>query len=49
MNQTDKQIQTDPRCTLLENQKFGPFVKLGNGDIVTIGTADFLYEERSKR
>lgn len=36
MNQTDKQIQTDPRCTLLENQKFGPFVKLGNGDILTI-------------
>jgi sialidase-1 len=36
MNSTDKEFWTDPRCTVLESEKFGPFIKLSNEDILTV-------------
>ncbi|MCZ6679941.1 MAG: sialidase family protein [Candidatus Poribacteria bacterium] len=42
MSGTEKELWTDPRCTLLTNQKFGPFVKLGAGDILTVEGAATL-------
>jgi sialidase-1 len=30
-------VRTDPRCALGDTDRLGPFVKVGNGDILTVG------------
>ena len=36
MSDPDKQCATDPRCTLLDSDKLGPFVELDDGRILTV-------------
>ena len=36
MSRTGKMLKADPRCTVLESDKFGPFVKLSDGSILTV-------------
>ena len=36
MSRTDKRFTTDRRCTVLDHDRFGPFVKLGDGRIMTV-------------
>ena len=36
MNDAKKQHTIDPRCTLLESDKLGPFVTLDDGRILTV-------------
>lgn len=36
MRETDQNLWTDPRCTTLSSERFGPFIKLGDGKILTI-------------
>jgi len=45
MSEARKRVWTDPRCTLLEGDKYGPFVKLGNGSILTVGDNATLVSE----
>ena len=36
MHETDQDLWTDSRCSLLSSERFGPFIKLGDGKILTI-------------
>ena len=36
MRETDQDLWTDPRCTTLSSERFGPFIKLTDGRILTI-------------
>ena len=36
MRDTDQDLWTDPRCTILSSERFGPFIKLADGKILTI-------------
>ena len=36
MCETDQNLWTDSRCTLISSERFGPFIKLADGRILTI-------------
>ena len=49
MSRTAKKVWTDPRCTVLVIDKFGPFVKLGDGTILTVEDHATLISEDDGR
>ena len=47
MRETDQDLWTDSRCTTLSSERFGPFIKLADGKILTIeGNATVISADR---